>query len=71
MLFLASIGSTTAALHGTLAIVLVVCWAIVFLGSVVYGMVVLSRFYCATDWGRKHGYSEKTFRFFDLSLRKR
>jgi hypothetical protein len=70
MLLLASIGSSTAALHGILAIILVVVWAVLFLGSFIFGMTSLSKFYCSTDWGKKHGYSHKTFRFFELPLRK-
>jgi hypothetical protein len=66
MLFLASIGSTTAALHGTFGIVLIAVWAVLFFGSFIFMMSSLSKFYCSTDWGRQHGYSPKTFRFFEL-----
>lgn len=66
MLFLASIGPTTAALHGTFRIVLVVVWAVLFLGSFIFIMSSLGNFYCSTDWGKQHGYSSKTFRFFEL-----
>jgi hypothetical protein len=64
MLFLATIGSSTLALHGTLSIVLVAAWAVVFLQTSLLMMVSLSKFYCSTDWGKRQGYSHKTFRFF-------
>ena len=66
MLFLAGIGSTTAALHGTFGVILVALWAVLFLGSFIFMMSSLSKFYCSTDWGRQHDYSPKTFRFFEL-----
>lgn len=64
MLFLAGIGPTTAALHGAFGIALVAVWTVLFLGSFVFVMSSLSKFYCSTDWGKEHGYSHKTFRFF-------
>jgi Flp pilus assembly protein TadB len=70
MLFLAGIGSSTAALHGTLAIILVAAWAVLFLGSFLLGMSWLSKFYCTTVWAKQHDYSEKTFRLFAWPLGK-
>jgi hypothetical protein len=70
MLFLGSIGPTTAALHGSLQVVLVIIWFILFLGSGIWMMSSLSKFYCSTDWGRQRGYSHKTFRFFSFPNRK-
>jgi hypothetical protein len=64
ILFLAAVGSTTLALHGTLSLVLVAAWVVVLLESSILMMVSLSKFYCSTDWGKQHGYSHKTFRFF-------
>jgi hypothetical protein len=64
ILFLAAVGSSTLALHGTLSIALVAAWAVVFLESSLLMMVSLSKFYCSTDWGKQHGYSHKSFRFF-------
>ncbi len=64
MVFLAGIGSSTAGLHGKLALILVAVWAALFLGSFLFGMSSLSKFFCSTEWGRQQGYSHKTFRFF-------
>ncbi len=67
---LAAVGPLVVALHGVLRIVLLVVWAVAFLGSFIFVMSSLSKFYCSTDWGRQHGYSHKTFRFFSVPTKR-